>query len=108
MAEPIARLTIHRAAECPAPCPRAAVIFIHGITGSKETWGSPAGNLYWPTMLVNDAALSNDIDVYQIDYDSTLYSGPPTVAIETEIEKFLDKLILGHFSCRRLVHGRLA
>jgi pimeloyl-ACP methyl ester carboxylesterase len=94
MAEPIARLTPHRAADCPAPCPRAAVIFIHGITGSKETWGSQAGNLYWPTMLANDAALSNDIDIYQIDYDSKLFDGPATMAIETEIDKFLDKLIL--------------
>jgi pimeloyl-ACP methyl ester carboxylesterase len=94
MAEPIARLTTHRATECAVPCPRAAVIFIHGITGSKETWGSPAGNLYWPTMLASDAALANDIDIYQVDYDSTLFSGPAAVAIETDIEKILDKLIL--------------
>ena len=94
MTEPIARLTMHSASECPAPCPRAAVIFIHGITGSKETWGSPAGDLYWPTMLAKEAALSNDIDIYQIDYDSKPFDGPPAVAIETEIEKFLDKLIL--------------
>lgn len=93
-AEPIARLTTHRAAECPAPCPRAAVIFIHGITGSKQTWGNPAGNLYWPTMLANDVSLLNDVDIYQIDYDSTLFDGPAAVATETDIEKFLDKLIL--------------
>ena len=93
-AEPIARLTTHRAAECPTPCPRTAVIFIHGITGSKETWGSSAGNLYWPAMLASDAALANDVDIYQIDYDSTMFQGPPAVAIETDLEKFLDKLIL--------------
>lgn len=93
-AEPIARLTTHRAAECQAPCPQTAVIFIHGITGSKETWGSPAGNLYWPTMLANDAALANEIDIFQIDYDSRLFSGPAAVPIETDIEKALDKLIL--------------
>jgi pimeloyl-ACP methyl ester carboxylesterase len=71
-----------------------AVIFIHGITGSKETWGNPAGNLYWPTMLVSQTALSNEIDIYQIDYDSRLFDGPAAVAIETDIEKSLDKLIL--------------
>jgi pimeloyl-ACP methyl ester carboxylesterase len=93
-AQPIARLTTHRALECEIPCKRIAVILIHGITGSKMTWGDPETALYWPKMLATDATLSSEIDIYQIDYDSRRFSGPPAIAIEEALEKQLDQLVL--------------
>lgn len=90
---PIVRLTTQWAARCDIPCNRTAVIFIHGITGSKATWGDPDGELYWPRMLSKEPGLSSEIDVYQIDYDSNNFSGPAAVTIETELEKQLDKLV---------------
>lgn len=91
-AESIVRLTPQRS-NCEAPCKRTAVIFIHGITGSKKTWGDPASSLYWPTMLSNEASLSSDLDVYQIDYNSWRFSGPAAQAIENSIENQLDELM---------------
>jgi triacylglycerol esterase/lipase EstA (alpha/beta hydrolase family) len=93
-AAPIVRLTTHRAVECEAPCNRAAVVFIHGITGSQETWGDPNGTLYWPKMLAAESSLSNDLDIYQLDYDSNMFEGPAAIPIEEGIEAHLDRLLL--------------
>jgi pimeloyl-ACP methyl ester carboxylesterase len=93
-AEPIARLTTQRALDCEAPCKRAAVIFIHGITGSPKTWGDPSTPLYWPKMLSAEPSLSDDLDIYQIDYDGTKFLGPAAVAIESALELEVDKLLL--------------
>src|SRR5215208_2684551 len=92
-AAPIVRLTTHRAVECEAPCNRTAVLFIHGITGSKETWGDPNGTLYWPEMLAAETSLSNDLDIYQLDCDSNMFEGPAAIPIEEGIETHLDKLL---------------
>jgi len=81
-ASPMVRLTTHRAAPCESPCSRTAIILIHGITGSKETWGKPDSQRYWPTILAADRSLRNDLDIYQIEYDSYNFVGPSALAIE--------------------------
>jgi pimeloyl-ACP methyl ester carboxylesterase len=92
-AELIARLVPQRTVNCDSPCGRTAVIFIHGITGSRETWGNPEGDLYWPNMLSTESDLRNGLDIYQIDYDSTTFSGPAVVPIVKALETQLDDLL---------------
>ncbi len=92
-ADPIVRLTTQRADHCDVPCNRTAVILIHGITGSKATWGDPDSDLYWPKMLSKEPGLSTNLDVYQIDYDSNNFSGPAENLIETALETQVDMLV---------------
>lgn len=57
-------------------CDRDAIVFIHGIFGSRETWLHPDGNQTWPEMFARDADLK-EFDVYRVDYESRfLVSGP--------------------------------
>jgi pimeloyl-ACP methyl ester carboxylesterase len=92
--EPIARLTKQSSTPCSMNCPKSAVIFVHGITGSKTTWGDPDSALYFPKMIASEPSLKDDVDVYQIDYDSKYTQGPATVAIGDTIASLLDKLML--------------
>jgi pimeloyl-ACP methyl ester carboxylesterase len=91
-AESIARLRPQHS-NCETPCKRTAVIFIHGITGSKRTWGEPGSNLYWPTMLSKEPNLADDLDIYQIEYNSWRFSGPAAQAIESSLEDQLDAVM---------------
>jgi triacylglycerol esterase/lipase EstA (alpha/beta hydrolase family) len=92
-AESIVRLEPQDGYHCPVPCERPAVIFIHGIIGTKATWGDPTSDLYWPKMLSRERDLGDDLDIYQIDYDSNLFSGPAVVPVEEALEQQLDSLM---------------
>ena len=92
--EPIARLTKQSTTICSLNCPKSAVIFVHGITGSKATWGDPDSALYFPKMIASEPTLKDVVDVYQIDYDSKYTQGPAVVAIGDTIASLLDKLML--------------
>jgi pimeloyl-ACP methyl ester carboxylesterase len=46
---------------------RNAVVFVHGLTGSSESWKNR--NFNWPKEFAKDPLLSN-YDVYQIEYES--------------------------------------
>lgn len=77
--------------ECTAPCQRAAVVFIHGVMGSKETWQN--GTASWPNLLATDPIVGDNVDVYRVDFDSYLFSpGPSLVDVLIELEQQLDHL----------------
>src|SRR4051794_6393006 len=51
------------------PCPTQRrpdlIVFVHGVTGSTETWKGDKG-AYWPTIVENDNIFENaDILVYE-------------------------------------------
>jgi len=72
---------------CTYPCGRTAVIFIHGITGDRSTWGT------WPELLRDDQALKEEIgifDVYLVGYYSSLNEGPSVPSISRALGRLLD------------------
>lgn len=86
------RLVAESAEPCAEPCDRAAVVFIHGYTGARETWTS--GQAYWPALLAGDSDLKDRLDIYSVVYDSFLFSGPPISEVVADLEKELDALML--------------
>ena len=86
------RLVAESAEPCAEPCDRAAVVFIHGYTGARETWTS--GQAYWPALLAGDSDLKDRLDIYSVVYDSFLFSGPPISEVVADLEKQLDALML--------------
>lgn len=58
---------------CAAPCKRTAVLFFHGLTGSRETWISPQTHFDWPQELTRDSDFRDALDVYRVDYDSYFF-----------------------------------
>lgn len=81
-------------ADCAKPCKKIAVIFVHGLTGSQETWENPETKSYWPRLLATDPVLKESVEVYRVDYDSFLFkSGPSFVDVLTQLSKKLDELL---------------
>lgn len=66
------------AKQCNDPCERDALIFVHGILGSKDTWLNKDTNAYWPDLLARDPDL-NDIDIYRADYENYLLRAGPSM-----------------------------
>ena len=85
-------LVAESAEPCAAPCDRAAVVFIHGYTGARETWTN--GQAYWPALLASDSDLKDRLDIYSVVYDSLLFSGPPIREVVADLEKELDALMV--------------
>lgn len=77
---------------CSTPCSRIAVIFIHGLTGSQETWTNGTGSSF-PKLLAEDPVLHDQLDVYSVNYSSLWNSGPPIVQVTRELSSELDNLI---------------
>lgn len=76
---------------CSAPCQKAAVVFIHGLMGSKETWQN--GTSFWPSLLATDPDIGDKVDVYRVDFDSYLFApGPSIVDVLGELQEQLDSL----------------
>lgn len=88
------RLIEDSVAACDAPCPRTAVIFIHGITGSRETWVNRDRGAYFPQLLADDPAFAGGLDVYRVDYDSWWNEGEPIVSIGKALAAQLDPIII--------------
>ena len=61
------------------PCKQAehAIVFVHGLTGSRETW-QHANQTYWPKLISDDDKMS-EFDVFRIDYDSFARGESPDV-----------------------------
>jgi pimeloyl-ACP methyl ester carboxylesterase len=78
---------------CDVPCPRIAVIFFHGFTGSRTTWLNN-NQFYWPSALGEDQTIGAQLDVYRIDYPSTLRSGPSFDDIERAVGAAIDPLMI--------------
>jgi pimeloyl-ACP methyl ester carboxylesterase len=77
---------------CPAPCPRIAVVFVHGLTGSRETWINVSTGSSFPKLLAEDPALQDKLDVYSVNYASLWNSGPPIAQVTRELSTELDHL----------------
>lgn len=93
-AEPV-RITHESAEDCSIPCDRTAVVFIHGIIGSKATWSADSSNGYWPDLLATDPSLGSKLDVYRVDYDSFLFeAGPSIVDVLRSLQTQLDEIFL--------------
>jgi pimeloyl-ACP methyl ester carboxylesterase len=85
---------VHNSANtCTAPCSAVAVIFVHGLTGSEETWVEPRSGQSFPKLLAEDSQLKDSIDVYTLQYQSLWNSGPPIVEVTTAVADRLDPLL---------------
>lgn len=81
------------ARSCAAPCDSVAVIFIHGLTGSAETWVHSASGQSFPKMLADDPQVKDIVDVYVLNYQSLWNSGPPIVEVTKAVSAQLDSLL---------------
>jgi triacylglycerol esterase/lipase EstA (alpha/beta hydrolase family) len=94
-AEPKVRL-FQENTNCPealVPCKerRLALVFVHGLKGSKETWGQEPN--YWPAMISRDVQLAS-YDVFRIDFDSFALADSPSISqINVEFARWADKLV---------------
>jgi pimeloyl-ACP methyl ester carboxylesterase len=80
-----------KAAECD-PCDRTAVIFVHGIGGDADTWKYD-DKTNWPKLLIDDPAIGPKVDVYLVNYNSSLlWSEPSIVETMKEVDYSLDDL----------------
>jgi pimeloyl-ACP methyl ester carboxylesterase len=91
--QPVVSIIEERPAACDSPCNRTAVIFVHGIGGSVDTWTDDVTKKSWPNLLASDDEIGNKIDIYQIDYNSSLLWKEPTI-VETinKVDLELDRL----------------
>lgn len=87
------RLAPARAHDCAAPCQEIAVIFIHGLTGSDETWVNRESQQSFPKLLAEDNDLKNRLDVYALSYQSLWNEGPPIVEVTKALALEVDRLI---------------
>lgn len=85
-------VTVHEG-RCAKPCNRVAVIFIHGITGSRETWINTRTNAFFPALVSKDASLRGNVDVYHLDYESFKFSGPDINMIGEAVATAIDPLM---------------
>ena len=87
----VVRLVDESNVSCLVPCKRAAVVFIHGILGSKETWEN--GTTTWPELLAADGGIGDEVDVYRVEFDSYMfYAAPSIVDVLSELQDKLDDL----------------
>jgi pimeloyl-ACP methyl ester carboxylesterase len=123
LAQDAVRIVPENPTACATKCDRIAVLFFHGITGTKSTWQNENG-AYWPDLLAGDPQLGAKLDIYRVDYDSFLFASNADVeTVQRELQAKLDKLLfeekkykkivlichsLGGIFCRRqLVHVKL-
>lgn len=81
------------AKDCPRPCNRHAVIFVHGIFGARETWLNTDTSEYFPAILANDASMK-DVDIYRADYEN--YMLLPGPSMKDVLESFARGMIRIH------------
>jgi hypothetical protein len=79
--------------DCSTPCSNVAVIFVHGLAGSQDTWVNKTTGQSFPNLLTEDLTLRDKIDVYTIQYDSLWISGEPVVEVKKALEIPLDELM---------------
>jgi pimeloyl-ACP methyl ester carboxylesterase len=87
------------------PCRKSdhAIVFIHGLTGSGETWRNQNG-AYWPDLIGRDGDLAA-YDVFRIDYDSYKVSVSPDVdALDDGVYEKL-RLLSGYHSITFIAHS---
>jgi pimeloyl-ACP methyl ester carboxylesterase len=92
----IAQVTLTRdsSTSCEAPCSNTtAIIFVHGLTGSSETWKNTTSGASFPNLLSEDPAIKDKIEVYTVEYGSLWNSGQPIVAVTKAVSAQIDKLL---------------
>ena len=72
---------------------RAAIIFVHGITGGRSTWENPESKAYMPGMLATIPKIYDGADIYRVDYEGDWSSGPAVGQIRDQINELLDAKI---------------
>lgn len=50
------------------------IIFIHGLTGSNDTWKNEETNNTYPELLLKDESIANNFDIAYFDYFTTLFN----------------------------------
>jgi triacylglycerol esterase/lipase EstA (alpha/beta hydrolase family) len=89
-----ATLTQESSSSCEAPCvDTTAIIFVHGLTGSSDTWKNATTTAYFPKLLAEDPAVKDRIEVYSIEYGSLWTSGQPIVAVTKSVSAQIDTLL---------------
>lgn len=83
-AQQIARLTKEHSHSCTAPCRPTAVVFIHGLNGSAETWGARGAS--FPSLLNQDALVGPELDIYLVEYDTCFWRNAASIG---EVHKAL-------------------
>ncbi len=63
----------------------AAVVFVHGIFGTKEdTWVGVRGKPTFPELLADDEALKDKVDVFVFEYFTPKFGAAPSIVSLTE------------------------
>src|SRR5262249_32779063 len=86
-------ITHESSTTCSSPCSSIAVIFVHGLTGSRDTWVNTTTGQSFPKLLAEDPNIRDKIDVYSVEYSSLWNSGAPIVAVTKDIAVQLDPII---------------
>jgi pimeloyl-ACP methyl ester carboxylesterase len=82
----------HVESNCPNPCDRDLVIFVHGIFGARDTWVNAKSKAYWPMLIAEDPDLAS-FDVARIDYESYLIkAGPSIEGVEKDLQDAIQTL----------------
>jgi pimeloyl-ACP methyl ester carboxylesterase len=86
------------------PCERTAVVFIHGLGGTFDTWKNDDTNTYWPKLLAEDPDIAEKIDVYVVRYDSYLLGTSPSITLVAKaIAKQLDGILIDKHDYQRVI-----
>lgn len=72
---------------CTTPCTENAIVFVHGIFGSKETWINEKSGAYWPALVAEDPDYSL-FDIFRIDYETHILATADSLNMDTLREKF--------------------
>ena len=74
-------------------CQRHAIVFVHGLWGSKDTWRWSESHPSWPELVVQDSNFAN-FDVYVVEYPTSPgFWGPGNKVRFTEVAKGLNKVL---------------
>ena len=79
---------------CQDPCKPIAVIFIHGLNGNSETWGTSEIN--FPGLLAAEPQIGPKLDIFRVNYASCFFGGgaPSITDIHKELIGQLDEKIV--------------
>ena len=85
----VVRLYLDHKATCESQtaCGDHALIFIHGIMGSQDTWKNR--NSYWPDLIAQDSTTST-FDIYHVDYETGIVNGARISKIIQSLTQAMD------------------
>lgn len=77
---------------CTNDCKSAAIIFIHGLTGSNSTWVNADTGASFPD-LIHRSGIAETVDVFTIEYASMWNSGNSVVKVTKSVAAQIDELM---------------